>query len=773
MWRLFILVSFLLLASIHAELVEDPEYWLANIPHQGVAAFNPSPADYKVFRNVKDYGAQGDGVTDDTAAINAAISDGGRFAPSSRQTSTTTPAIVYFPAGTYVISTPIVDFYFTQLIGNPNSLPILKASSGFKGGYLIDGDQYQSDGLQGWNSTNVFFRQIRNLRLDTTQIPANVGAIGIHWPTGQATSIQNVHIALNSEPETRHQGLFIENGSGGFISDVSVTGGYRGVSVGNQQFTVRNLTVSNSVTCVYQIWDWGWTWQGLHLSQCGTAFSMDSGGPDSQQVGSVNIIDSVIENSPVFVDTARSSSTWSNGSLILENIRLNNVSIAVRNVASAVLPGTAGSTIITTWGQGHRYSPSGPENFQGSLTLPPRPSALLSSGSLNYYSKPKPQYEAYPVSSFLTVRNAGAKGDGSTDDTSAIQSAIDTAAASGKILFFDQGTYKVTSTLHIPPGSRIVGEAYPAILASGAVWSDINRPMPVIEVGKPGEKGSIEWSDMLVSTQGSTPGAVLIEWNLAGDQGSGMWDVHARIGGFAGSNLQVQQCPIEGGVSSTCESAYMAMHVTSQASGVYLENVWLWTADHDVDAPADMHDVNHTRISVYSGRGLLVEGKNIWLYGTSVEHFSLYQYQFVNAQSVVAGFLQTETPYYQPNPPADKSPYLMNVTLHDPDYSRCPPGKCSALALRILETKDIFIYGAGLYSFFNYYDTSCSDFPTEGCQTHIFSVEGNSTSLVLYSLNTVGVEYMVAFGTESLGDSSENLAEYGGTIAAFSVQPRS
>lgn len=44
---------------------------------------------------------------------------------------------------------------------------------------------------------------------------------------------------------------------------------------------------------------------------------------------------------------------------------------------------------------------------------------------------------------------------------------------------------------------------------------------------------------------------------------------------------------------------------------------------------------------------------------------------------------------------------------------------------------------------------------------------------MLYSLNTVGVEYMVAFGTESLGDSSENLAEYGGTIAAFSVQPRS
>jgi len=90
-------------------------------------------------------------------------------------------------------------------------MPVLKATPNFSGFGLIDGDQYGGNGLK-FGATNVFYRQIRNLVFDLTAIPASSSATGVHWPTAQATSLQNCIFNMSDASGTQHQGLFIEDG---------------------------------------------------------------------------------------------------------------------------------------------------------------------------------------------------------------------------------------------------------------------------------------------------------------------------------------------------------------------------------------------------------------------------------------------------------------------------------------------------------------------------------------------------------------------------------
>lgn len=488
---------------------------------------------------------------------------------------------------------------------------------------------------------------------------------------------------------------------------------------------------------------------------------MSTVGASGLSVGSVTLFDSTVSNTPVFVRTGYvqgSSSPPTANSLILENISLNNVPVAVQGGnGKTALAGTPTNTKISAWGEGHEYTPNGPTTFQSNISPVNRPSALLGSNG-NYYVQSKPQYASYPVSSFISARSAGATGNGKTDDTAALQKAINSAVAQNKILFVDAGDYIVTSTLLFPPGLNIVGESYSVILSRGSFFNNMNNPQPIVQIGNPGQTGSIQWSDMIVSTQGQQQGAILFQYNLnsAGSSSSswgssssggvsGIWDVHARIGGFAGSNLQAANCPITpkttvtaSNLNKNCIAAFLTLHITEQSSGLYLENNWLWTADHDADSQAE------TQITVYSGRGLLDESAGpVWLVGGAVEHHTLYQYQFVNASTVFAGQIQTETPYYQPNPSAP-TPWTYNATYSDPKFAKATITangytipNADAWGLRIVSSDNILIYGAGFYSFFNNYSTTCSAQGNgEICQSQIFQLQGSNSNINVYNENT-------------------------------------
>ncbi|CAI7608218.1 unnamed protein product [Penicillium glandicola] len=912
-------------------------YWVANVDRQGTVPF-ANTTDYKIFRNVMDYGATGDGSTDDTAAINKAISSGGRCGKGC-DSSTTTPAIVYFPPGTYVVSTPIVQYYYTQIVGDAVDLPIIKAAAAFTGMAVIDSDPYEDNGDNWYTNQNNFFRAIRNLVIDLTSVPAGSGA-GIHWQVGQATSLQNIRFEMvkGGGDANKQQGIFMDNGSGGFMSDLTFNGGNYGMFLGNQQFTTRNLTFNGCQTAIFMNWNWAWTFKSVKINDCEVGLNMSTS-PSNQTVGSVLMLDSKLTNTPVGIVTAwtKTSIPVGGGDLILDNVDFSGSTVAVAGITGNTI--LAGGSVVDNWIQGNTYTPSktitkrateaetelvtvietvtetilacpasyglssaslsgsdvaspastsslesaaAPSPVPGAVTsgdsyrsattssttdvaavdsvasilsaasseasevpsptpaavpssetsvtsavavnsspssvtsvhqsavpvtstaaatkstssgssishgtksssasstatcgaaqavssartqttveTASKPASLLSDGAI--FERSKPLYEDVAASSFISVKSAGAKGDGTTDDTAAIQKVFD-SYKDGEVIYFDHGAYVITSTIKIPKDIKITGEIWPMLMAYGDTFADQDNPVPVFQVGQKGETGSVEMSDLIITTKGPAPGAILMEWNVAGSsQGSaGMWDVHFRIGGAAGTQLQSDTCPKTPKVTTTpntkCMAAFMLLHITTKGSA-YLENTWFWTADHELDL------ADHDQINVYTGRGVLIESQNaVWLWGTSSEHHQLYNYQVSSAKNVFMGLIQSETPYYQSNPTA-LVPFTPQDSWNDPDFSYCTTASCrKSWGLRVLSSSDVFIYGAGLYSFFENYAQTCLN--SEDCQENM--VEIDCSDIKLYGLSTkASVNMVTSSAGKALVLEKPNKSNYCSTIALF------
>lgn len=237
----------------------------------------------------------------------------------------------------------------------------------------------------------------------------------------------------------------------------------------------------------------------------------------------------------------------------------------------------------------------------------------------------------------------------------------------------------------------------------------------MLRVGEPGEVGNMEMQDLLFTTKGPTAGAVLVEWNIKADKkgSAALWDCHVRIGGATGTGLTPKECPpVTSGVNPNCQAASLMMHITPKASG-YFENMWLWVADHIIDDPALDDPKNEMeQTSVYVARGFLIESQSpVWLYATASEHAVMYQYNFNKASNIFACMIQTESPYYQPNPkPPAPFEKAVGVYNSDPTYSSNDElsGTDSSWAVIMRRSKDISIFGAGLYSWFSTYSQDCS-----------------------------------------------------------------
>ena len=250
--------------------------------------------------------------------------------------------------------------------------PTIVASSVFVGLGVLSSDEYTGggkgiDGLdqEYYINTANFYRQIRNLRIDITQTNSEQQVSAIHWQVGQATSLQNLE--LIAAPGSKQRGIFTENGSGGVMSDITFIGGAFGIYGGDQQFTTQRLTFKGSTTGVQVIWDWGWVWKSISMTDVDIGFRLlqentattrkRQAGPSTGNIGSAAFLDSTFTNVNTAVLIAPPNSEIGSGStgISIDNVDFNNVAKGVADTNGQILltPGAK----VDNWVLGPTYLP--------------------------------------------------------------------------------------------------------------------------------------------------------------------------------------------------------------------------------------------------------------------------------------------------------------------------------------------------------------------------------------------------------------------------------
>ena len=371
---------------------------------------------------------------------------------------------------------------------------------------------------------------------------------------------------------------------------------------------------------------------------------------------------------------------------------------------------------------------------------------------------PPPTYEEYPASQFINIKSVSGLpvyGDGQTNDAPNIN-AILAMYANCKIIYWPAGTYIVEETVLIPSGTRIFGEAFATISALGSNFYNPAAPTTMVQIGNAGDVGTAQIQNLVLSVADVLQGCLLLQVNIAGSTPGavGLWNVHFRIGGAVGSKVETN-CD---GTPDQCRAAWGLMDL-APTSSVYIEDMWGWTADHDLDGGNGQ--------TIATGRGALIRAtKGTWLVGTAMEHHTLYQYNFYGAQNVFTALQQSETPYWQgPGNDAAPAPWGSYLQAADPTFSNCASGDtlCTMAWFELLtNSEDLFLYGGGVWAFFNN-GGGCSG---SNCQENAIDIEGSS-AVYLYGTNVHSITNMVRDGGKTVATESANAGGWGGCIGAF------
>jgi glucan 1,3-beta-glucosidase len=434
------------------------------------------------FVNVRDFGARGDNVTDDTLAIQKAINWGrlqksvpkhpptlgGRpYAPARR-------AIVYLPPGRYVVTDTLMLWYFTQLRGSsvePPTLVLRASSPGFTGPALkpiiaTAGGSNRSTPWwrDGFHANDMFYLEIHSLSIEIG--PSNDGAVGIFWNVAQQTSLRDITIrdaavgidVSVTEGYATPQHSTAGVGGGGTIEDITIVGGRVGMRLAGSQFAMRGLHFKGqSVTALHiprQVWTFAFA--TVDASDTPALLTVDGHSGDNQL------------NNVALLDVTLSNITGPSAIVLPPDgipVLLENLSYA----GTAELPTatvTAGSSTWLNASSVGRWAGWAGQNrnrtrangiIVDSELLTSSPRATLPSQRVRALpSRPRPWFDWLPRSEICNaVTDCGAAGSNSTDDTATLQACVKRCTA----VFLPSGIYRISDTLLLRRHSVLVGEA--------------------------------------------------------------------------------------------------------------------------------------------------------------------------------------------------------------------------------------------------------------------------------------------------------------------------
>ncbi|KAB8349588.1 hypothetical protein FH972_023612 [Carpinus fangiana] len=733
-------------AACNGPATEDGKFFYPDMD-RGESARGKAPFQgddgYAIYKNVvNDFGAVSDGTGDQSQAFQNAILDQGRqdHGPIFKQ-----PRSIFIPGGTYQLQNPIYVALDTILFGDPNNPPVLKAGPGFTGDTLVSAGSGDSS-----QSTTAFNIGLKNLVLDTTAIAGDQQFKALFWGIAQGCFTENLKINMPTGG-SQHVGIDIASGSTISVADVSITGGGTGITNNNQQVMFKNLKCSQSTTCYNGAGGYIAVLQSPVFDSCGTG-ARTSG----QQVV---IIDATSTNSGEVINGSGGAQ------IVLENISHDSTNPVAIMDGNPVLSQAHTNTWV--WGQ------AVPGGYQtGTETSNPRPTSIAPDGK--YYIEAAPSYANIPASSVINVKAVAdhpVLGDGSkdTDDGPALNAILQQAADECKVAYFPFGVYNVKDTVVVPPNSRIIGEGWATIIGSGDNFKDASNPRPIVRVGDEGSSGVAHIQDMRFTVGEVLPGAIIVQINMAGAPGDvAIWNSEITIGGDAASSVTTQ-CNQQD--TTECKAAFLGLHL-SASSSAYIDNVWVWTADHDVDSTPD------AGLQIIStGRGVLVEAtKGTWLVGIGSEHHWLYNLNYVRAENVYSALQQTESPYMQGAGAVLTLPAPwdeVNADYGDLDWSWCDGGdqRCRTNVAQNFEGgKDLFVYGGANWAFFDGewngdYGASCDG----NCQTNMNRVGADPTNLQAYSMNVKSADNVFLDSKNTDTSTQTYGGSWGGIIDAYRV----